>query len=494
MTSTVFNAAGPRPARDSRVPLTPPLATLLALAAAANLSFDESYYALWAEHPALGYLDHPPLVAWLLVPWVNLAHPWMLRMPMVLCGLVTAWCLGELAASALDEPARRRAQLLSLCGIPMLLVGALVSPDAPLVASGAVGLTAYMRAQSSRGRRTHWVVLGIALGTALLSKLTGALLWAVVAGHLLVHRRALLATVRPWCSALLGLLVSLPMWLWNAQNGWASFRFQASLGPRHLDHAPAWLTGLDFVAGQALVLGPVLVAGLLVLMRRWWRARQRPTAEQWLLVWTAGVPWAVCAVVSLRQAVEANWPLLAWLGVVPLVAAVERAARWQGRLHLALVTGLLAYLAHPFLPGAADFTARFVGWEELGVRVEACAAQEHLPNGWGVLTQSRREASQLHLYVAGHPTARPLVDVGRFGAVSAAMPGAVLVLEANDGAGQRAVDEAEARGWQARACGVAERRHAAGPVVERYALFALGPQRAHVDPVNRVPTASAWRP
>ena len=30
------------------------------------LSADEAYYWLWSLHPAWGYFDHPPMIAWLI--------------------------------------------------------------------------------------------------------------------------------------------------------------------------------------------------------------------------------------------------------------------------------------------------------------------------------------------------------------------------------------------------------------------------------------------
>jgi 4-amino-4-deoxy-L-arabinose transferase-like glycosyltransferase len=37
-----------------------------AVAATTELSDDEAYYRLWALAPAMSYLDHPPMVAWLI--------------------------------------------------------------------------------------------------------------------------------------------------------------------------------------------------------------------------------------------------------------------------------------------------------------------------------------------------------------------------------------------------------------------------------------------
>ena len=38
----------------------------LAVARCFPLIGDEAYYWLWSRRPALGYFDHPPMVAWLI--------------------------------------------------------------------------------------------------------------------------------------------------------------------------------------------------------------------------------------------------------------------------------------------------------------------------------------------------------------------------------------------------------------------------------------------
>ena len=54
-------------ARLKAIPYLPLILVLTGLrliaAARAGLAPDESYYWLWAQHPAFGYYDHPPMVA-----------------------------------------------------------------------------------------------------------------------------------------------------------------------------------------------------------------------------------------------------------------------------------------------------------------------------------------------------------------------------------------------------------------------------------------------
>ena len=56
------NAAPPAP----RLALYGVLAARALMAALVPLTADEAYYWLWSKHLDLGYLDHPPVIAWLI--------------------------------------------------------------------------------------------------------------------------------------------------------------------------------------------------------------------------------------------------------------------------------------------------------------------------------------------------------------------------------------------------------------------------------------------
>ena len=50
------------------------LALIRLLAAAfIPLTEDEAYYRLWAQHPGLGYYDHPPMISWWIAAGMRLA-------------------------------------------------------------------------------------------------------------------------------------------------------------------------------------------------------------------------------------------------------------------------------------------------------------------------------------------------------------------------------------------------------------------------------------
>jgi dolichol-phosphate mannosyltransferase len=74
--------------------------TVLRIIAAFNvpLSGDEAYYWTWSLHPAFGYTDHPPMVAWLI--WLGRslgAGAGFVRLPFVLCEALAAFAVGRAA-------------------------------------------------------------------------------------------------------------------------------------------------------------------------------------------------------------------------------------------------------------------------------------------------------------------------------------------------------------------------------------------------------------
>ena len=58
----------------------------LLVAAVAPLAYDETYYCLWSKHLAAGYLDHPPMVAFVIRLGTTIAgdNPFGLRLIAVL--------------------------------------------------------------------------------------------------------------------------------------------------------------------------------------------------------------------------------------------------------------------------------------------------------------------------------------------------------------------------------------------------------------------------
>jgi hypothetical protein len=386
-----------------RTTIGPAIAALAAGAAlaralafsATELYSDEAYYWLWAQRPAAGYFDHPPLVAW-LIALSSRALPGELgvRLPFLACGGLTV-VFAALLARDLSDDARAPllAALLAAAAPMMSLAGALALPDAPLAAAYTAALWLIARA---RGRR--WIAAGVAVGIALLSKYTAALLAPALLVLVLWDRelRAELATPWPWLGAAVAVAIFGPCLAWNARHGWISIRFQLLHG---FSGVATSRTVAEYFAGQVAGAGPVALAvGVVALSRARTAAWKRVAAA-------ALLPLAVTTFSALRGKVEANWPALAY----PALAAAAGAALagWRcpsapaGHQRRGGVDGERA--------GGSRRAAELLAWGSLALTVAVLvvfAAEQRAPrllagtpaverfHGWRALGEAARRAAE----------------------------------------------------------------------------------------------------
>jgi 4-amino-4-deoxy-L-arabinose transferase-like glycosyltransferase len=375
------------------------------LTAGLELYADEAYYWLWSRRPAFGYFDHPPMVAWLISISTALVPGEIgVRVLFVACGGLAVVFAALAAREASDD---RRAPIyaaLLAAAAPLLsLTGALALPDAPVEAAYCAATWLIARA---RGR--GWLIAGAAVGLALLSKYTAALLAPALVLLVLWDRdlREELATPWPWAGAAVAIAVFLPCLLWDASHGFVSIGFQLHHGFRR---RPSLETFLEFVGGQIVGPGPVVAVLALVLPFASRQAAERRLAAISVL------PVLVTAWSALRGPVEANWTALALPGLCA-AAAVVLCRLPAGRalvvasvaLGLALQLGFAIEARSPHLV-APDSPAveRFHGWREFAARAKeaagrACAGIGNPPgcdeNDPFVFPENYQYASELAYY------------------------------------------------------------------------------------------------
>ncbi len=304
----------------------------LAFAAFMPLTDDEAYYRLWSQHLALGYFDHPPLVAWAIrLGTILLGDSGLgVRLSAVLASGATSLILFDLAKRlGLTSATAERAALWYSATL-MIAVGAILStPDAFATLFWAATLWC-LAAVFEPGREHQaarwWCLAGVAAGLATLSKYSslfiapGVLLWVLTSAE----RRKCLATPWPWAAAVIGLgLFGLNVW-WNSQNEWLTFTKQfGRVEPTGLQ--PKFL--VELVLTQALLLNP-FIAGFAI---RGLTMKDLPSqvvvegrkVDLSILVLTA-LPFGLYLMVhALHDRVQGHWPtpLYPALALIAAVAA-----------------------------------------------------------------------------------------------------------------------------------------------------------------------------
>jgi dolichol-phosphate mannosyltransferase len=354
---------------------------------------EEAYYWNYAQHLDIGYLDHPPMVAWLIHLGTMLFGntEFGVRFGAYVCWLVTALFSYKLTYRIFNKSAAFRALML-IATLPIFFgVGLLMTPDAPLIACWSGALYFLYRALIDE-KRAAWWGAGICLGLGMLSKYSIALLGPATLLFLIVdpHSRRWFLKPAPYLAAGIALVVFSPVIIWNYHHGWASFLFQ---GPQRV-------TG-EFVFSLHELIGSILLlltptgcaAALSILI-------YRKTCRETLPTLSSGskgrsyrfgvvfllVPLCVFIIFSLSKSIKLNWTGPLWLSLIPFIAyymVLKTPFPYQRLFHqvqrawpATLAVSLLVYgvslhyvsLGLPGLPYPANFP--IVGCKDLGQQIE----------------------------------------------------------------------------------------------------------------------------
>ncbi len=397
------------------------LAALLGLRVAAlslngtDLFFDEAQYWSWSLNPDFGYYSKPPLIAWMIHTatevcghgefCVRLPSPVVHTLTSIIIFLIARHLYGTLTGVVAG---------LAFATLPGVSLSAgIISTDVPLLFFWALALYAFILLRDGRG---WWPVLllGIALGGGLNAKY--AMIWFALclAVHFLAtpRDRWLLKEPRLWTAALIGAALIVPNVVWNSAHKFATLshtadnaNWQGSL--LHPGKA------LEFIGAQFGVFGPILFAGLLLIV---WRAWREGVSTQDRLLLSFALPvLVVITVQAFISRAHANWAAVSYVAATVLViATMVRNLDWTWlrrsmALHVALLLALVAatiFAGRFALPSGADPFARTLGWKELAA---ATRQQLEVARSGGrpfvaVLTDDRAVTAELLYYMRDEPT------------------------------------------------------------------------------------------
>lgn len=394
----------------------------LLMAAVIPLFPDETYYWDWSRHLAAGYFDHPWGIAalirggtWLAAAMGFAGSPLAVRLLVIVAGFLAS----VFGAAIARRVGGDRAGLIAAATFAVMPLAAsgmvLATPDVPLLMTAAAGLYCVVRALGCPPRSASslrwWMAAGVALGLAFSSKYTSILL-PVGVTIAVVTRRELRVRLRepgPYAACLAALIVFVPVLVWNSHHGWISFGFQIHHGLGAPTGSPLGRE-LNLLGGQAGLASPIILVMLVVAV---WRALRRPATDMhYLLAVVALTSVGLFVFSAIRRPVEANWPALAYVPAVPLLALAEWGALarkwlWWGIALAAAVSSVVYVQAvAPMLPLSArrDPVARSAGWQQLADSV-ASAGRRLAGDGVHVWVggDKYQDASELAFHLPGQP-------------------------------------------------------------------------------------------
>lgn len=358
-----------------------------AFAGIIDLIPEEAYYWNYSQHINIGYLDHPPMVAWLIWGGTHIfgVSEFGVRFPAIICWLVAGFFVYRLAAEFLGKTIGLCALMLFSIFPIYFSVGFMMTPDAPMYAAWA-GCIYFLKRIFFDHYRWSWIGFGICLGLGMLSKYTIALLGPSVLLFMIVDSRSRQWFFRPgpYLSLLIAVILFCPVIIWNMNHDWASFVFQ---GPRRWSGPPEF--SLHLLLGSIfIILTPLGAIGVFqVILPQKLGGSDYSSAPVGLIrirlfsCVFALMPFSVFFIHSLQDNPKLNWTGPVWFSVLPLLAyavtlkpqAMSRIASFGYRLWKPTFISMLLLLGGGFYtivitpPGLPimEYMDVPVAWEEM---------------------------------------------------------------------------------------------------------------------------------
>ena len=287
---------------------------------------DEAYYWNYKEHLDIGYLDHPPLIAWVI--WLGTAifgdNEFGVRIFMFLSTLASLFFIYKLTALLFDRTSAYISILLASIFPFTVASGYLATTDGLIILFWSASLYFLARVFFADSRYA-WLGVGACVGLGLLSKYTMALLPLGILAYMLINSRAYKWWSSPWpyLSGIMAVLIFVPVIYWNYLNDWASFLFQTS---RRLDRESVF--SIHYLLLHALILlSPTGLLLILLAFRNIRRLTGNITGNSdqiknytlFFVVFTF-IPLGIFVYFSLTHYPRFHWTSPVWLTTLPLIS------------------------------------------------------------------------------------------------------------------------------------------------------------------------------
>ncbi len=338
------------------------LVARLAFAYALGPGIDESYTLAIARMLSLSYFDHPPLHQWIAHFAARvLGEGFGARLPFIALFAATGWLLYRLTVDLFGARAGVIAVFaLNVTPFFFASAGTWIVPDGPLlfglaVAAWALARLFFFKNASRSAIWRLWLAAGAGFGVAGLSKYSAALSVLGLAAFVILaeRRRRWLEDPAPYAAAALALAMAIPVFVWNAEHGWASFAFQGARGAPGPGLKPTQF--LVMALGEIAYLLPWIFAVLVLGLTQAWR--ERKDERKLFLFCLALPPIALFTLTPLWGARGLpQWTMPGWFFAYPLLGAwlAERAASDAALRRWAVFSsGTLAAVAALFILQAA---------------------------------------------------------------------------------------------------------------------------------------------
>ena len=299
---------------------------------------DEAYYALYGEHLAWGYFDHPPMVGLMtFLSSILFSGALGVRFFTIIASCLSLFVIWLIAISRPIDPSTDSGTsglrdldpksillffIIAFSIVMFNIYGFVTTPDAGLILFSAFFLLFYQRYLTDKSWKNA-LLMGMMMALMVYSKYHAFLLL----GLIVLSNLKLLKDGKFWVACLLALALLTPHILWQINNDFPSFKYH--LAGRN--EAFRWSYFLEYLPNQLLIFNPFTFGAVVYVLcidsRQ--RTSQRGNDMHSKLVFERGLRFILIGfffffwLMAFRGHVEPHWTIVC---VIPVVVLVYRKA------------------------------------------------------------------------------------------------------------------------------------------------------------------------
>ena len=404
------------------------------------LGVDEVYYRQFANTLQINYLDHPPMVAWLIrLTTINLQYNTdvAIRLGAIQCAAAATWvvyCCGKLLHS--HKAGYYAAILYSTNLYTSIIAGTFILPDSPQVLFYTLGLYLALHIVSTKQitiPKVMWLyAFSTMVGLAFMCKIHAVFLWFGFLLYCILYNRH-------WCkhkvfyfSILLSCAFAIPLLYWNIQHNFITFTYHSSR-VNVLNSPINFTTFFQFNIGQIAYSNIIFLGLFIIAIRAYCQQKIIINKLQYKLLICCILPIVVVAsIISLFKQVLPHWTGQAFIPMMLLTAVwlaqlpnISTKALLPNSIKLAILLYVLiisiSLVGIKYLPttlgkknnanrGSNDFTADLIGWSGMKNQMQKVTTRVNdstailICNGWF-------PAAHVEHYIA-EPLHMPIIALG----------------------------------------------------------------------------------
>ncbi len=409
------------------------------------LASDEAYHWQWARHLDWCYSDHPPMVGWLIFATTSVfGHSLFgVRIGAVFCNAGIIICVALLVKEMFGSWRKSMWTAVVMLVVPIFAVGSIIiNSDTPFAFFWTLSILLLWRAlQKPDGKLKEWILIGVAMGGAFLSKLLAFIILPAVGTFLLLspsHRRWIFKK-EPYVAIFVSIIVFSPVIFWNMTHDWANFLSNVQ-GRHDFGGSNLHLRYLgEYVGGQMLVFSPLFFLSLFAVVPWLIKKARTENDSRCLYLLLNGLALIVFFLfVSFFARVGAHWTATSYIVLSAAVVLYFLEKRTRLRRTYFLVSLASCFLLIVFVHASALYPSALAGmlpdrmtradsseklhellitniygWEEWGERTAEVAGS--YDGKLFIAAGGYDLASLATFYTPGHPDVHCFDEIGAVG-------------------------------------------------------------------------------